>query len=560
MIREKRVRVYVLFGLSALFISLPPPLPAHDGDDPPDRNDPAAEAVLHTPPGFSVPGRPMPPPPVAGAAVLRVEVVDAATGAPAPCRVNVVGPDGNFYEPSINPLAPWSLQRLGNRKGKGPFRYYGWFFYSRGRFDVAVPPGKSRVEVWRGFEWRPETVSAGAAAGETKAVRVALERSVDMPALGYVSGDTHIHLRRADEAVDARALDLMEAEDLRFGFLLCMNDPKSYVGDMKTQEWPQANGFGPASVRRRGAHAIASGQEYRCQTYGHICLLMHSRLVQEGATLDPNRWPVFGLIGEETRRLGGWSIHAHGGYAKEIYADYPLGTTDGVELLQFAVYRGVALEGWYHILNAGYRFPAAGASDYPYCRALGDCRTYARPVGDAGDPEAWVRGAAAGRSFFTTGPLLLLEVDGRGPGEEIAKAGAGPHAVTARVRMRSGVAPAARVELIVNGEAVERRAVGEGKGVEDWFEFERRIELPGPAWIAARASGTSAEGAPDAEAHTNPVWVTVDGNGPRDEASVRWLSARLDEQRKAAEAREFPEKAQVLEYFRKAAERLEGER
>ena len=47
-----------------------------------------------------------------------------------------------------------------------------------------------------------------------------------------------------------------------------------------------------------------------------------------------------------------------------------------VELLQFGVYRGIELAGWYDILNIGYRFPCVGASDYPACRKLGDCQTY----------------------------------------------------------------------------------------------------------------------------------------------------------------------------------------
>src|SRR5262245_5344945 len=225
-----------------------------------------------------------------------------------------------------------------------------------------------------------------------------------MAAHNTPSGDTHIHSSRTTPAEDERALDLVAAEDLRFGFILCMNDPRGYTGTMSRQLWPQTNGFGPDSVRKRGSSTIVSGQEYRCSTYGHICLLLHRRLVLEDATVDPNNWPVFGEIGQQTRRLGGFSFHAHGGYAREIYADFAQGGIDGVELLQFAEYRGISLQGWYRMLNVGYRFPAVGASDYPYCRALGDSRTYVRTEGPPGVAE-WARGAAEGRSFFTTGPL-----------------------------------------------------------------------------------------------------------------------------------------------------------
>lgn len=543
-------------GLALLALAVARPLArAHDSDEPADRTDPAEEGAVHTPPGFKVVGLPAPPSAAGKSATLRVVVTDADTNRPAFCRVNVVGSDGNYYEPRENPLAPWSLQRLGNRKGKGPFRYYGWFFYSGGDFTVEVPPGETRVEAWKGFEYRPETASVRAGAGERRSVALTLRRTLAMGAAGYASGDTHLHFRRANKTDDERILDLMSAEDIRFGYILCLNDPGTYTGEMGRQDCPQANGFGPASVRRRGPHAIASGQEYRSSVYGHICLLLHRHLVREGLTLDPNRWPTFGLVAEEARGLGGVAIHAHGGYAQEIYADYPRRAADAVELLQFAVYRGISWEGWYHILNAGYRFPAVGASDYPYCRALGDARTYVR-VPAAADPAVWARGAAEGRSFFTTGPMLLLEVDGHPPGDAISKTGAGPHRVAARVRVRSEVTPVARVELIVNGRSALQRDVPAGEAREEWFELELPLEINASSWIAARAVAPAPSGAPDAEAHTNPVYVTLDGKAPYQADDLAWLLQRLDERIRDQEKRNFPEKDRVVEYFRKAREEL----
>src|SRR5687767_1523828 len=80
---------------------------------PPDA-DPAEEAFIHTPAGFSKEGRPA----VAEGGqtgTVRLTVLDADTGKPTFCRVNVVGGDGNYYEPADHTLAPWSLHRLANR-------------------------------------------------------------------------------------------------------------------------------------------------------------------------------------------------------------------------------------------------------------------------------------------------------------------------------------------------------------------------------------------------------------------------------------------------------------
>ncbi len=340
------------------------------------------EALIVTPPGFNQPGQ-------AKAAAgeksgrLRLNVRDRATGRPTPCRINVVGPDGQFYQPATNPLSPYSLTGQwprtgkGNREGKAPIRYLGRFFYTTGDVEVAVPAGIVRVEAWKGFEYRPVVKSIEVAAGQTLPVNLVLDRTTAMAAVGYASGDAHLHFPRKTEADDRVILDLLDAEDIHFGSILAYNEPAGpYTGVMETMDAPQLRGLGKASVQHRGETWIASGQEYRSTTYGHLNLFWRDDLVLKGRKVDANNWPLYGSLGRETRRQGGFAIHAHGGYAQAIYADFVQKNVNAVELLQFGVYRGIGLADWYHILNIGYRFPCVGASDYPACRKLGDCQTY----------------------------------------------------------------------------------------------------------------------------------------------------------------------------------------
>src|SRR5262249_5100961 len=151
-----------------------------------------------------------------------ISVHDQATGKPLFCRINVVGPDGNFYQPRTNYLSQYSLTgqwpqkgSWGNRPGKAPFRYVGRFFYSWGDVIVSVPPGTTRVEVWKGFEYRPESKTIEVAAGQTTKVDIELMKSVSMPSENYYSGDLHIHIPRETERDEETILDLLEAEDLR---------------------------------------------------------------------------------------------------------------------------------------------------------------------------------------------------------------------------------------------------------------------------------------------------------------------------------------------------------
>ena len=55
--------------------------------------------------------------------------------------------------------------------------------------------------------------------------------------------------------------------------ILAYNEPPGpYDGLMETMASPQLRGLGAASERRRGQIRIASGQEYRSTTYGHLNL------------------------------------------------------------------------------------------------------------------------------------------------------------------------------------------------------------------------------------------------------------------------------------------------
>ena len=495
---------------------------------------------------------------------LKIVVRDGRTGEPSYCRVNVVGSDGNFYEPTPNYLSQYSLTGVwpnwpkgwGNRPGKGPFRYFGRFFYSSGESTVTVPAGPVRVEVWKGFEFRPESISTHVETGGTRTVELSLNQSVSMTRHGYHSGDAHIHIARESERDDHTILDLLESEDVRFGAILGYNEPPGpYSGFMEKMRRPQMRGVGTSSIVVRGDYHILSGQEYRTSTYGHLSLYLRDEIVFPGEDFNADNWPLYGHVGRETLQQGGYAFYAHGGYAQAIYADFVQGAVSGVELLQFAEYRGIGLADWYHILNIGYRFPCIGASDYPPCRKLADCRTYAHLTGEATFPE-WLQACAEGRSFVTTGPLLLLEVDGRRPGAQIAIEGSGPHRLTVRLKVLCEVAPVTHVQLIAGGEVFQELVVSASQGRGNWIELEQPLDVDRSTWIAARAYSKSPGGAPDAESHTNPVYVYIDWRAPYDRQSLDALVGEIDKQIARHTQRDFQEKGHVLAYFQRSRDML----
>ena len=510
---------------------------------------------------------------------IRIVVRDQSSGQLTPCRINVIGSDGNFYHPDDNHLKPywfsgeWPKEKAkGNRKDKAPYRYLGRFFYSNGVAVVRVPAGEVRVQISKGFEFAPQTQKSVIAAGKTNEITIAMKRTSPMADEKYFGGDPHLHLERTSERDDENIFDLLEAEDLWYGTPLGYNEPAGpYSGVMEKLDYPQFRGVGAASIRSRGNVTILSGQEYRSAQYGHLNLFLRDRLVLEGQNLNANDWPVYGLVGSETLSQGGYAIHAHGGYALEIYADAALGSVSGVELLQFGVYRGIGLADWYHMLNSGYRFPCVGASDYPACRFFGDCRTYiwsdetktSEPTDStenktpsSPDFRQWFRAAADGRSFVTTGPLLLLEVDGKRPGETIMRGDRQSLETTARIRVRCEVTPVKNLDLIVNGQTVKSFEIPSSLQKGEWFKVEHKLELKESSWIAARAWSTTPGGQPDAESHTNPVFVDLNGKKPYRQSSLDTWVTKIDGQMDKHRTRDFPQKSKVLDYFQRARDLL----
>jgi hypothetical protein len=177
---------------------------------------------------------------------------------------------------------------------------------------------------------------------------------------------------------------------------------------------------------------------------------------------------------------------------------------------------------------------------------LGFGRVYVH-VGKEFGYDAWVKGLNEGRSFVTTGPMLLAELDGRHTGEVFRPSSDGPHAFRLTGRALSAM-PLGRIEVIVNGEVAERIKPANRKSDAGGYEsaLDTRLKVDGSAWLAVRCY----EERPDGRvrfAHTAPWHVEVDGKPLRPrKAEVEFLVRRVEAQLKRS-ADVLPEAA-LAEY------------
>ena len=124
--------------------------------------------------------------------------------------------------------------------------------------------------------------------------------------------------------------------------------------------------------------------------------------------------------------------------------------------------------------------------------------------------DAWMAGLKAGRSFVSTGPMLLVTVNDRDPGE-IFDASTAEFPLHVQGEAISGE-PIERIEIIWNGEVI--RSVQPQNAPAD-NAYVSRFDLTIPAhasgWLAARCVARTLATGGIPFAHTGPWHVEVAG-------------------------------------------------
>jgi len=134
-------------------------------------------------------------------------------------------------------------------------------------------------------------------------------------------------------------------------------------------------------------------------------------------------------------------------------------------------------------------------------------RTYTLlPQGRPFDYEAWKSAIRAGNTFVSYGPLLDFLVEGKPPGSRIA-AGRTGGTLAVEWRAASVTVPMSRVELVVNGEVRESRAIDPREEIGRWS-----VKVDRSSWLALLVRGHY-KGKPEIiTAHSSPVMIEVPGS------------------------------------------------
>jgi hypothetical protein len=189
--------------------------------------------------------------------------------------------------------------------------------------------------------------------------------------------------------------------------------------------------------------------------------------------------------------------------------------------------------GWqfyYGLLNCGLKIaPTAGSASGAHPVPLGYSRVYVH-LPDGFSYDAWLAGLRSGRSFVTTGPMLLVTLNGRDPGASFSDPAEDLSLHVTGEALSS--APLERIEIVYNGDVIQRiRPTNEPHKNGYATQIDLSIRAQHSGWIAVRCVGRPLETGGIPFAHTGPWHVQLAGRSVRPRRrEVEYFLRRIEEE------------------------------
>jgi hypothetical protein len=436
---------------------------------------------------------------------------------------------------------------------------------------VRLPAGVYEVEFTRGPEYLNERRTLSVTQqGMGQSWTFHLKRWINPPALGWYSGDHHIHAAGCSH-YEAPTQGVTPKDMIRHIVGEALN-----VGDVLT--WgpcyyyqkqffeAKVNSLSTADNLMRYDVEVSG---FPSSFNGHLTLLGLKDQDYPG-TRKIEDWPTWDLpILRWAKSQGAVVGFAHSGWGLEVKSDklpnYELPPFDGIganEYIMDVTHDAVdfisavdtpfvwELNIWYHTLNSGFRTRISGETDFPciYGDRVGMGRSYVQ-LGGPLNYDAWLKGLRDGRSYVSDGKSQLIDFRVNNQlvgtaGSEVRLDAAQTVRVTVKVAALLDIKPDAALhakpydqqpywhierariketrevplEVVVNGRAVAARNIIADGTLRD-VAFDVPIERS--SWVALRILPSS---------HTNPIFINVGDKPVRaSRLSAQWCLKAVDQ-------------------------------
>jgi hypothetical protein len=376
------------------------------------------------------------------------------------------------------------------------------YFYARGKYEIAVPPGRYQIEVVRGICHEAAMAATEVGAGLARTEDITIPVLEDLHTSRWYSGNTHTHYHlEIEEDPDDRLRLVPPAEALdvsAISYLIRNESP--YI----TNRYP----VGRLPQFSRDGTLMDMGEEARNNKgfadfgYGHCLFLNIPRAIEPVSTGLLSRdgkapdFPTISMLCEQAKKMGGLTIWCHNGGGMEAPVAAAHGVLDAYNL-------GDGLDAdyqrYYRLLNCGFRLPASSGTDW---WIYDHNRVFVQVQGEF-TYDSWVAGIRAGRTFISNGPLVEFTVDGRGPGSVVQ--------ASERLRVKARAIsrlPFDRLQIVRDGVVVAEQAAVNRREAN----LEREIPVEQGGWVAARIeSSAKTHALTGVFAHTSPVYYRLEG-------------------------------------------------
>ena len=440
---------------------------------------------------------------------------------------------------------------------------------------ISIPAGKYNVTFTRGPEYITQQMQLVVPDGVKKyKASFRLKRWINLSSLGWYSADHHVHgagcshYESPEEGV--KPLDMFrqaEGEDLDVAAVLTWG-PSWYH-----QKKYFTGKDDPLSTKNNLMRYDVEVSGFPSSHAGHIVLL---RLKEDDypGTSTIEEWPSWTLpVLSWAKSQGGVVGYAHSGWGLEPMTptrqlpNYVIPKMDNIGANEYivTVTKNMVdffsagdtpapweLNMWYHTLNAGFKTRLSGETDFPciFDERVGLARSYFKPSGNM-SYDSYVDAIKKGRSYVSDGKSHIIDfkVNGQEAGVDESKLsvnGRQELRISARVaaylpaqqdesgkriastimeeqpywhieRARKDSTRTVRVELVVNGYAVDTTEItADGK----WNDVAFKYTAERSSWVALRIYPS---------AHTNPVFVEVDGKPISIRKSAGWCRDAVEQ-------------------------------
>jgi len=461
---------------------------------------------------------------VMSGAQVDVTVTDGELGGGLPCRLRLTRADG-----TLQPLRAEPAGQVAMRIG---------VVYTRdGKAMLSLPPGDYVLHAGRGFEWSVERAVISLRAGETKQVAMQLRREV--PTVGWIAADSHIHTLthsgHGDAKIEERMLTIA-GEGIELAVATDHNHHTDYA--------PSAASMG---VAERFTPVI--GNEVTTK-HGHF----NAFPIEPGARVVNHEQEDWAKLLPEIRATPGVKVITLN-HPRDLHSGFiPLGgvqfnpktgrhrQADALDIDAIEVITSAAMQSdihllyrdWFALLNRGHRIAAVASSDSHDVNRfiLGQGRTYvaAKDAGAANLDldEVW-RSYKEGRLLVSMGLLTQLKVNDKFTVGDLATGLKDSIKVEATV-FGPAWTQTDRIELFANGILIREQKIEDNHRAGEKARIVWQLPKPAhdvhlvviatgpgvtePFWEIPRPYQPSSKTfVPRVIGSTNPIWLDGDGDG-----------------------------------------------